>query len=247
MIGNNPSMDGNKDRRIQAARDWLNRAENQFDSGQDVLAAATLMLAQAELKLMVEKVAGVSVSTLVEPRPRRFSLLPIGRTLIGAVALAACFLFGLYFGNAYNPTAPSVLPGDSVTHAVQIADAGEAVPLTEPVEVIPAIPTPTIEEPSEAVGPEEPSPVEGDHAAPAFEPAPSRPIYRPRPAYTPIPEPEPVVYEPVLPVAVNIVDETPGVTAGVDTVSSEGEISEAEVALATIRFLSERLLMEESE
>ena len=42
MSGTYTSPDGKRGQRIQAAHEWLVRAEKQFSDGQDVMAAATL-------------------------------------------------------------------------------------------------------------------------------------------------------------------------------------------------------------
>jgi hypothetical protein len=252
MSGNTSSPHGIQDRRIQAAREWLNRAEAQFASGQDVLAASTLMLAQAELKLAVEKIAGTKATAPVVAGQKKFRLQPIGRSLIGAVALAACFLFGIYIGNVNAPNANIGVPDEGPAAIVQIADAQPVVeaPIVELEDIIPVEESPemtAIEGASiseETAVPEEEQPV---YAPPA-----SRPNYRPHTVRTPPPEPAPVSMEPPAPSEINPLPEAgepvevsyepPPVVPGVDAVSSEGEVSEAEVALATIRFLSERLL-----
>jgi len=243
MSGLPASPDGNQDQRIQAARDWLNRAEEQFADGQEVLAAATLMLAQAELKLKVEGISGTATVEPPYPGPRRFRMPFIGRSILGAAALAACFLVGMVIGQYGNFSVRDIGQPDEPATVIQIA-AGEPTPVT----IDPAIESFTEEPEFAAMEPETPvEAVEEVHLAEA--PPVPRPVYRPRPVVTSEPEPSettspvrqtrnplPTDTEP------DLIPDEPVVVADVDAASSEGEISTAEVALATVRFLSERFL-----
>jgi hypothetical protein len=82
----------------------------------------------------------------------------------------------------------------------------------------------------------------------------TRPVYRPRPSLAGEPEPSqptpearqihnPLPQDP----EPELIPDDPLVVADVDAASSEGEISTAEVALATVRFLSMRFLEEETD
>ena len=245
MSGLPDSPDGNQDHRIQAARDWLVRAEKQFADGQEVLAAATIMLAQAELRLMVEGVAGSSVAKTPKPGLRKFRMPRFGRTLIGAAALAACFVFGLFIGQVTGVPGPSLDQPDETQPIIQIAEEATTPaarePEQEPGVAEPVLDIPDLDEVTEV----------DEEVFVAEAPPVTRPVYRPRPSLageSELPETAPEVRQirnplPQDPEPELIPDEL-SVVADVDAASSEGEISTAEVALAAVRFLSERFLEE---
>ncbi len=233
MSGTYTSPDGKRGQRIQAAHEWLVRAEKQFSDGQDVMAAATLMLAQAEMKLIVEGVATDVVKTKPAPIARVKRPRIAGRTIFAIASLAACFLIGIMLGRVTVPPV-QVEPVGTSSPVIRIAEA-EPSPVA-PLDIGPAL----IEEGTvgEPVSPEkdivedEIPVVETPSPAPAWRPA-RRPSPSPEPAVIPVTEePELVVVEP------------PSKPADVDSVSSESRISSAEVALRTIQALSERLLQE---
>jgi hypothetical protein len=233
---------GNLGQHLRAARDWLARAEAQFADGQEVLAAATLMLANAELKLMVEGVASGAAAEKHVPRSRVFRIAPLARTLLGAASLAACFVLGMALGRAW--TTPSAIrqPGGTPSAVVQIAQAPQ-VPEAEAIEpgVIP-------EEPSEPLleGTQE---VSEETAASAETPPAARPAPRTRPPSQPAEAARPVgVPAPESPGAAEPVESPPAEPAvAVETQPPSSEISVAEVALRTIQALSQRLLHGELE
>jgi hypothetical protein len=238
MSGNPTFSPRDKGLHFQAARDWLDRAEKQFSGGESVMASATLMLAQAELRLLVESVASGSVIATVErgSRPRGHRLLPMARTLLGAAALAACMLIGLAVGRITAPQQaqfPGVVPGS--IHMASTAEP-QVQPSAQPVE--PEVQKPNIEQTVQSGG-EEILIAE----APPAEPSPA-PTHAPRPAYRP---PSPEAPEP----AETGAPSTPEPAEPVEIVAAEPVLSDflhpAELALRTIQALSGRLLAEDAE
>jgi len=236
---------GIRESRIQAAHSWLDRAEAQFASGQDVIAAATLMLAQAELKLMVESaMAEVPVTTSVLDRaPKIRKKFFVSRNALAVASMAACLVIGLVLGQYINNPAPTQ-PEGVIPSVVQIADE-TPVTLEQPATDI------AVEEPQQgelpgtmlANGPSQP--VEITESAIEI----TAPIPTPRPVYRPRPEPEPVntIIVPDVPEPIATVEETPSDTVPIQTnvadIPSGNEINPAEVALRTIQALSQRLFL----
>ena len=239
MSGNSISPDGNKARHIRAARDWLSRAEAQFNDGQEVLAAATLMLANAELKLLVEDVANVTVADEPVIRPRPFRLSPLSRTLLGAASLAACLVIGIALGRILAP-APTILPSDTPVQAIQISETPERQ--VETVFEIPEIVR--IEIPLEPV--EETVPEEPVILADASPPQPSPAVHRPRPGVTHTPQPAEDITPSEPPAPEPVESDLPTETVESEPTTVSHSISAEEVALRTIQALSNRLLNGES-
>ena len=239
MSGNTISPDGNKARHIRAARDWLSRAEAQFSNGQEVLAAATLMLANAELKLLVEDVATGAVTDEPAIRPRPFRLSPLSRTFLGAASLAACLVIGIAFGRMLTP-APTVLPSDTPLPAVQISETPE-----RNVETVFEIPgTVRIEIPREPVA--ETAPEESVIVADASPTQPAPTVQRPRPRVTHTPQPAEEVRPSEPPAPEPVESERPSEVVEPEPSTASHSISAEEVALRTILALSDRLLNGES-
>jgi len=243
MSGTPNSPQGNLGQHLRAARDWLARAEAQFADGQEVLAAATLMLANAELKLLVEGVASGAAAEKYVPRSRVFRIAPLARTLLGAASLAACFAFGMALGRAWTTPSAIPQPGETLSAVVQIAQAPE-IPEAEAIrpEVVAEEPSEPLLEETQEVG-EEAVPVA--ETPPAPRPAPrTRPQSRPAEAARPVdisaPELHPEAGAPVEPQPVEPVE-------AVEAQPPSSEISIAEVALRTIQALSQRLMHGELE
>ena len=239
MSGNTISPDGNKARHIRAARDWLSRAEAQFSDGQEVLAAATLMLANAELKLLVEDVAIGAVADEPASRPRPFRLSPLSRTLLGAASLAACLVIGITIGRLQAP-APANLPIDTPASVLQLAETPE-----RQVETVFEIPgTVRIEIPREPVG--ETAQEEPVILADASPPQPAPTVQRPRPRVTHTSQPVEEVMPSEPPSPEPAASELPTETVEPEPSTASHSISAEEVALRTIQALSDRLLNGES-
>lgn len=223
---------GDRCTHIQAARDWLNRAEEQFAGGENVLASATLMLAQAELKLMVESV----VAGACAPGPRKsdtgFRLARTARTAVGIAALAASLMMGIFLGRVLvpNTSVPSGTAGP-----VQIV---QAPPVTK---ATPGAPFEQVEIPSTTQGAEE-----GPTAVLSAE-LPQPELANPPRHRRPVPSLSPAGPEPAAastPTAPESEGSAP-VSRPHDSVETPPEIPvihPAELALRTIRALSERLL-----
>ena len=230
MSGTPHPRSGENAQHILAARDWLRRAEEQFEGGQAVLAAATMMLAQAELKIAVESVAGGIQSAHPKRVSNSFHLVPFTRTIVGAAALAACLIVGMAIGRVSSPMPPI----DTNSIGVQIAQIPQPVtaPAASPEELSQVAGTTGAESVlAESTNPEIP-PAEpartrrpiADHRLPEaiIGPIlPAEPSPGPAPAVLPSLEP-PKPVETVVPV--------------------KAVFHPAEVALETIRVLSERLL-----
>jgi hypothetical protein len=231
MIGTTHSPSGDQGRRIQAAQDWLRRAEDQFDAGQAISATATLMLAQAELKLAIEAVAsGVKTSHPVR-KSNPFKLAPILRTVATTSALAACLLIGIIAGRI---SAPNPGPANFAPVGIPMAQ----VPNTGQPEqqfTIPEQPDTGAESvASESTGPESAGTSPSHYRRPNIShQAPidavenvkiPEPPSQPSPVISPLPE-SPIPVDNYVPAKVFV--------------------HPAEVALETIRAISERLLEEE--
>jgi len=242
---------GIRESRIQAAHNWLYRAEDQFASGQDVMAAATLMLAQAELKLMIESaMAEVPATTSVLDRaPKLKKRFAVSRNVLAVASMAACLVIGLVLGQYINHPAPTQ-PAGVIPTIVQTADE---IPVTlEPPAADIAVEEPQYEELSGTMLANGPSqPVEITEPATEI----TAPIPTPRPVYRPRPEPEPsnIIIVPDVPEPIATVEETPSGTVPAQTnvvdipSGNDGndgnEINPAEVALRTIQALSQRLFL----
>jgi hypothetical protein len=234
MSGKTSSPDGNTARHIRAARDWLSRAEAQFADGRDVLAAATLMLANAELKLLVEDVASGAATDEPVTRVNPFRLSPLSRTLLGAASLAACLVIGVALGRLWAP-APSMLPTRTPATAVQIAETPE-----QPIATVFEVPgTTRIVISPVSIG--EAQPEEPVMVADASTPQPAPAVHRPRPRVTHTPQPAEEISPPE-PVGT----ERPVEAAEPEPSPAANAISPEEVALRTIEALSDRLLNGES-
>lgn len=239
MSGTPSSPTRDRDVHIRAARDWLARADEQFASGEPVMAAATLMLAQAELKLLVERVAS-TVPAPAESRPSpSFRLLPFGRTLLGAGALAACLVVGVFLGRAMalSPgSAPAQIAGQA---PAEIPAEPVQIPSTHPAETGPPeekVSTPPEEETRLAEVPSEVSAAQ----------SPPRRTVRRQPVHTvsPAAEAPEAVEEPK---PETVAAPPPEDLQGSPEPVAEDGIAAAEVALRTIQALSQRLLMGEVE
>jgi len=250
MSGNPSSPKGIRNDRIKAAHNWLDRAEQQYASGQDILAVATLMLAQAEMKLMIETASASShvTETVSEPIPETKKGLAVSRNVIAAAAMAACLVVGLVLGQFLNQPAPVQPSGDStpvINLAGEIPDQPVQLPYVQPDEESQADLQSEVLLAEETLIPEE-------FSTPVIETITPPPA--PRPVYSPRPRPEPVtvaeapvsdIPEPLATFDEASSDTTPQET-GVDDTPSGNEISSAEVALRTIQALTERLLLEDA-
>jgi len=217
---------------IQAARNWLDRAEKQFSDGETVIASATLMLAQAELKLLVEHAIASEPVHTHEHHSRKsgFRFLPISRTLLGAAGLAACMLIGLAIGRVtagQTFTEPSFIPGTIQTASEQQSLIHPDEPAVSSIEDIESTQTIEAEETLIAMAP----PVE------------TTPVYRPRPSRTaPAPELEQPIASP------EYMIETTEISTPISVEPSPAEfISPAELALKTILALTDRIQSEGAE
>ena len=239
MSGSYTSPHGNQSEHLKAAHDWLARAEQEFASGQEIMAAATLMLAQAEMKLLVEGVASVSPVEKAGAKPRAGRLLPIGRSILAVAGLAACMLIGIAIGRAMMPQGSQILPGETSAPVVQIS---ETEPVGDLTAVSPASTQETplvadagvIDQPENTGVPETPQPI-----TPIRHPSPThhQPVSTQNPeASSPLPEP---------PAPEAAVSKPATETSEVVPAPAERGISAAEVALRTIRALSARLLRED--
>ena len=147
MSGTSRPRSGDNGLHFKAARIWLDRAEKQFSSGESVIAAATLMLAQAELKIIVEEVASGAVKPQPVKRGNPFRLAPVARDVVTITALAACLMIGIFVGRAYAPIAPWVITEPTpiaIAQAPSEIPNSPAVTQTQPVE---PVETPTVESP----------------------------------------------------------------------------------------------------
>jgi hypothetical protein len=224
---------GDRCTHIEAARDWLNRAEEQFAGGDNLLASATLMLAQAELKLMVESV----VAGACAPGPRKsdtgFRLARTARTAVGIAALAASLMVGIFLGRVLvpNTSTPSGTAGP-----VQIVQGPPVTPAT------PGTPTEQVEVPSTSPGTEEgPTAV---MSAELPQPEPANPPRHRRSVLSPSPAPEPVGATQPSPAAQEP-DASAPTSRPHETIQPSPPIPlihPAELALRTILALSERML-----
>jgi len=215
------------------------------------MAAATLMLAQAELKLMVESVTSdVPVTTSVLDRaPKIRKRFVISRNVLTVASMAACLVIGLALGQYINNPAPTQ-PTGVIPTIVQTADEIPVALEQRATEI-------AVEEPQQgelpgtllANGPSQPVEI----VEPATEitaPIPTpRPVYRPRP----VPEPSNVVAVEERPEPIATVEEIPSDTVPaqanvVDIPSGNdgNEINPAEVALRTIQALSQRLFLNDT-
>ena len=219
---------GNNGRHIQAARDWLDRAEQQFSAGQSVIAAATLMLAQAELRIVVEGVAQAAPRPESQPRTNPFRLTPVARNAIAVASLAACLLMGIFLGRVIVPGSPAGITAPGPIQIAQVQPPETTPPSQVEQPVVNPIEEPTSVEsgPSEVMAAETPAP-ESNHV-PRYSHPRSAPAQTNEPVPTEQPEPPvPVIAPPPL----EPQDAAPLTTA----------ILPSEVALETIRALSERL------
>ncbi len=248
MSGTPSLPSGDRTRHIRAARDWLRRAEEQFSAGESVLASATLMLAQAELKLIVESVAAGAIETDTTPRPSGFRLARSARLAMGVAAMAACLLLGIYMGRAWAPQPDGA--GVDTPAVIQIAEKPEVS--SEPPADAPEFPGPeqTVEEivgPSieELQEPDDAQVIVAETEPVTPPPSPRRTVYAPRPA------PAPEEMEPVEVAAPQPVESPPVETTEIpewpkppraEPDSDPEEIHPAEVTLRTIQALSDRLL-----
>lgn len=256
MSGSSSPRKGKNSRHFQAARDWLNRAESQIDSGMDIMAASTLMLAQAELRLVVESIASGTVVEKPELKPRVLGFPPVSRVLLGGVAVAACLILGMAIGRMTIPDmgqATGQEPVRIVQAEIPENVTSEQVPVFEPESEIPVVIIDELDDPMvdsgiEAVaGTTFPEPVEEPVI---WESPPSVPVSAPPVSHQPasdtsVPEethPQPVETPPDdVSTPPSIEDRPHAADAATGEGASHGKISSAEVALRTILALSDRL------
>jgi len=238
MIGNSSSQCREYSVHFQAARDWLSKAEKELASGQEVMAAAILMLAQAELKLAIEKVAeGARAKPISLRKKPVFRSVPIARGLAIAAALAACFALGIYMGRASTP--------GEVIKAPEV-EAPLAIVESAPQAVQPEETNLTLEEEASTLVAEKPEEIAQEEEPSVPRVASVRPRIRrgtePSPVRTGAPE---ATFEPVTSKAEEIV-----VVATLEPEAASSmqkpEAAAAEVTLETVRALSERLLQREA-
>lgn len=228
MRGESHPDPGSRSLHIEAARDWLRRAEEQLAEGESVLAAATLMLAQAEIKLLIEGVAERVAVEVPGTHRGRFQLAPLFRSAAAVAALAACLILGIVVGRVTTQ-------GPAVSQDGGISVSQVPAPVT--IQPFPPFgpPAPS-QEASEPVLAEGPSAV---LSAEVPEPGPAR-QYRTRPV-----SPQPVLPEPAssfgtLPAPEPAVEPRPPLPAALPE-APEYVVQPAEVALETVRALNERL------
>jgi len=254
MVGTTSSPKGNRYTHFQAVRNWLDRAEDQFESGQDMLASATLMLAQAELRLVVEGVmSGDAAADHTEPK-KRVRIFPVLRTSLGVAALAACLVLGIVIGRMGNigVTDPGQSPIMQQSPVIQIADGQDISDTGEQAvaDQLPEDETPVLvaEAPTESESPAEDETVTvSDPEEPVYTPP---VVNRPRTPVRvsePVPEPVDVSDVPVEPEVV-LTGET-GPDDGISSIdeSPSGLINPAEVTLNTVRTLTDLLISGDAE
>lgn len=250
MSGSSFSPKGKKHQHFNAARDWLDRAESQIESGMDIMAASTLMLAQAELKIMVESIA-LSQVTEAQPKPRPSAIPRVSRALLAGAAVAACLVFGMAIGRLTVPTvdmapvqltqAGAILPDSPQIPVADEESAGlipvvdESIPIVDAPDreavagmAFPATDDETIDTGIEPYGP----PLTVSSPPPPREPYYS-PVTESQPAEIPSPVASTLPLTPEKPQAEGSQPE--------EILPPEPVLSSAEVALWTILALSDRL------
>lgn len=253
MSDSSSSPKGKKHLHLQAARNWLDRAESQIESGMDIMAASTLMLAQAELKIMVEKIAVSPVTESTQQKSRPSAIPRVSRALLAGAAVAACLVFGMAIGRMTAPTVE--MAPIQLTQAGTIIPDNPQIPVAdeEPAGLIPvvdesilivdapdreavagmAFPRPGDETIDTGIGPHGPPlPVTVDTTVSSSPP--------PRaPYYSPVTESQPVETPATVASTLPATPEEP--LAAEETLTPETVLSSAEVALWTILALSDRL------
>ena len=247
---------GKNSQHFQAARDWLDRAESQIESGMDIMAASTLMLAQAELRLAVESIA--SGTSVAEPefQPKLVRFPNVSRILLGGVAVAACLVLGLMIGRMTVPA-----PGTStvqtpvqIVQAEHVENQPELIPPgLEPDEFIESISETTAQPTGNGL-----EAIAGATLSPTGEEITEMPVEVAAPPTTPVNVPRqpsrtnaqvnidlPPAETPSETVSLPSSDEAGGEVVGVmpgEHGATPDKISSAEVALRTILALSDRFL-----
>ncbi|MCX6646271.1 MAG: hypothetical protein NTY09_07935 [bacterium] len=265
MSGTSSPIRGKKSQHFQAARNWLDRAESQIESGMDIMAASTLMLAQAELKLAVESIASGPAIEETEYKPKILRFPKVSRNILGGIAIAACLVLGIAIGRI-------TLPGNGIIqnqNPMQIAQTGITENIT-PGQIPSGDQLITEPAPDESVlpiadnGPEalagatltETGEEISENPVVTSTPQPNVPVYAPpsRPHRThvtnnpvntnlqPVETPSETVSEPPsIPDSPDIAEILPGESEAIHE-----QISSAEVALRTILALSDRLREEKN-
>lgn len=238
MSGNSPTPYGEQNLHIDAARDWLNRAESQLSDGQPILASANLMLAQAELRLLVEGIVSSASEPVAERRKSGITVGFLKPRLIGAVAMAACLIIGIAIGNiAARTSMPSIdatTPSQSLV--AEIPGTNEIRQETVVPEIVPEIPE--VEIVTEGTAGQDEISQQPEILITDASPS------RPRRTYSPRPSPEPAI-EPLpgsasVPEPSNVSEtepEPPLMTAGF----AYDNLNTAELSLRTIRILTDKM------
>lgn len=232
MSGQHTSHFGRSSLHLEAARDWLARAEQKLTAGESVMAVADLMLAQAEIKLLVEHTSRGKRRSVQTSRGPAFRIAPVARKTAYIGALAACLIFGMILGRlvlpVHQPDAEEISP-------VPIASSEE--PRQYPLM---ASEQPVLEE----TGPTNVSSGEWNAGNEAIPEAP-KPVKmakkpaRPVPKHGEIEKPADEVSFGPSPVSASVeLPVVPVMEPGTDL--SKTVIHTAEIALETIRAMSER-------
>ena len=236
MSGNPLFSNRDQNLHFQAARDWLNRAESQVSDGQHVMASATLMLASAELKLMIEGLSARVATLAAQPSKSIFTLLKLNPGIVGAIAMAGCLLFGIWVGQMI-PSNPSVVPEQA--SGVSLASDTE-----KPVDRALMAKLPKVaENPAENTIIEE-TPADAVEAA-ETEAAESQPTAPRRTSTRPRARANPIIEEPVAEAASSepvTVSEPEPVNVSEPADNQPVKLNAAELSLRTIRALTERML-----
>jgi hypothetical protein len=215
------------------------------------MAASTLMLAQAELKIMVESIALSTVTESAQPKSRPSGIPRVSRALLAGAAVAACLVFGMAIGRMTAPTvemapvqltqAGTIIPDSPQVPVTDEESAGlipvvdESIPIVDASDheavagmVFPAPDDETIDTGIEPYGP--PLPVSS--APPPREPY-----------YSPVTESQPVETPSTVASTLPATPEEPQAAGShpEETLAPETVLSSAEVALWTILALSDRL------
>jgi hypothetical protein len=262
MSGTSSPIRGKKSQHFQAARNWLDRAESQIESGMDIMAASTLMLAQAELKLVVESIASGPAIEETHLKPKIFRFPKGARNLLGGAAIAACLILGIAIGRMTLPV-NGFVQNQNPLQIAQTEINENNIPDQNPSDNQP-ITAPTPDESILSVddnGPEalagatltETGEETGENPAVTSTPQPEAPVSAPpsrphrthvanNPVNTIATAPSETVSEPPsIPDSPDIAEILPG-----ESETIHEQISSAEVALRTILALSDRLREEKN-
>ncbi|HEX9744914.1 MAG TPA: hypothetical protein VGB30_05755 [bacterium] len=245
MSGNPRPLSRDINVHLVAARDWIGRAEKQFSDGQGILASSTLLLAQAELKIVVERTALTVAPMRKESKTAKKAVLPI-RQLVTVGAMAACLVIGLALGK-FTVVAPAVEIPDSVNQSMlaentSVPEAGNDTGSIPNFSILPELTNDISNEDPILLAGADPSaetPVTNDH--PAF----TNTVYSP-PAVSRVPDTmEPVDTAADEPAVIITADEPD--MASTEHVRGGEKVDSDKISLNVVRSLSERILGEHTE